>query len=974
MKRGTPRPKTQIQTKPPEESQKEESKDVLIDNDNEEEEIDDKTNKKVKKIDKFIPDENTKNKLVIVPKSGAKDPKNVILLNLKRKRSKKQNTEIQDLLNKIYKANATTEEGIANVLSKNNKYIGNKDTIKFLKTIAETKVNNQKIVLSDRISNIPMYEYCVYTFYDVEVLSNDILYLWTNLISSVTAEADEDTKKIVNMAKFAEVTIVSNLFDGDNEINQGYLQDYNGDFCAINVGDLEKTERDALFKFQDNPDYRYNYIAFDYNGRQFQSCGNENALLVTPINMTQEEALDTYNNMKIIKDNNSKIDLGFKTLPIKNNKTRFISCKLKSEDFCPCFMNFQKPISVQFLYKIKLDNNKLFEYFDEQLKSYKNKNSAKLKHPHNILYWDNIESFFDFLQVYVVTSTQRVLPIFGTYLMAIQTYLKYKNVIQYWKQNQLEYQKILYEFYNSFTSRLNFDKLMKLYDRLKKYIGMRAILMGSETYKDIKNMFYDLKDLCHLINQQFENNTMVIGDRLLELLEELSQQKIKNIKDYQTIAYAIYCSSYNDILNSIPAFPFLLSPGGFLGDVSKDYRFDVGIFDELMDTLKNSVKKVKLNNQEYANNMFKAIDFAEKNRRRIIGNTIDYFCETNKYELSNEQREHIIENVEEAINDDEELRKHFNWCISEMMLEGADPNKDTVDIKEIDELIDSGIKEFNKEVDKSNKTNKKKLKELKDQRNELDDQIQEAEEEYNQEEDKKITRKVKKKRSSSDEKKTKTYFKPVIEENEEGKIPNIQQSQMINMDETLKRYQGASTKPPAEIRSISIKTRKSQKQKILDLNLGKKNVIADRKIDPSKLLGKFMEVNQNKTKNFETPNEELIGPRLNEALIKYVYGMLHNNGLDKIFNLKDLGPSNKLLLNHPKFYEFISENLKDIPDEVIDQAFKNDKFDLKTNLDMAHTSGKVEQYPIVSDEVIGNRKQEFENFLQGQESPNEANE
>jgi len=270
----------------------------------------------------------------------------------------------------------------------------------------------------------------------------------------------------------------------------------------------------------------------------------------------------------------------------------------------------------------------------------------------------------------------------------------------------------------------------------------------------------------------------------------------------------------------------------------------------------------------------------------------------------------------------------------------------------------------------------KKLKELLDKKNELNEEIQEVEENYNQEEDKKITQKgKKKKRSSSGEKKTTTYFRPpIIEENEEGKeMPNIQQSQ--DMDEKLKKYQGGtSIKPPDEIRSISIKTRKSQKQKIQELNLGKKNVVNDRKINPSELLGKFVEVNQNKTKNFITPNEELIGPKLNEALVKYVYGMLRNNGLDKIYNLKNLGPPNKILLNHPDFYDFIYENLKEIPDEVINKAFENDKFNLKTNLDMAHTSGKVEQYPIVSDEIIENRKEEFENFLKKEEPPNEANE
>ena len=257
---------------------------------------------------------------------------------------------------------------------------------------------------------------------------------------------------------------------------------------------------------------------------------------------------------------------------------------------------------------------------------------------------------------------------------------------------------------------------------------------------------------------------MVIGDRLLELLEELSQQKIRSIKDYRTIAYAIYCSSYNDIVNSIPAFPFLLSPGGFLGDVNKDYRFDVKVFDELMETLKNSVKKVALNNKEYANNMFNAIDFAQKYKRKIIGNTVDGYCETNKYELTEDQREHIIENIDEALVNDEELRKQFNWCISDMMLQNGNPEKDAVDVKEIDELIEKGIQEFNVKVEKSNKGNKRKLKELRDQQEILNEQIQEAEEDYKEEENKKIKKtrsKSKKGRSSSKPKessKMQTYF------------------------------------------------------------------------------------------------------------------------------------------------------------------------------------------------------------------------
>ena len=965
-------------------------------------------------------DNNILKKLEIRPKKG-KDKVNKTFLQLKRKRKGKTESDFQSMLNIIYKVNARTLPQIQEALAKKGQFIKNKDTENFIVAIANTKVSNQKIQLSANASNIPLYTYQSFIYPKVGIISNDILYLWCLLLTSVTRYSDEDTLKIVSTAKFVDVQIASELFDGNSAIDKGYAQDFTGECCVLNINkenkefikelikpftELSEKERKKIKKDDPKNEKRFEEIGynqeteissymFEYDGKEYFASADNESCLIFPVEMPLNEVEKKINETIEFHDEKGRYELFAKAVPTKD-KPRFISCRVKGDNFCPCFMKFEEAINCNYLYRIKMDNNRLFEYWDQQIQN----EGADITKPRNILYWDNIESFFDFLQIYMLTSPYGEYA--AKYKVCVDIYYDNKTAIMFWKQNQLEYQRILYEFFNSFNTKLNYDKLMKLYNRIKKYIEARALLMSdTESFEIIPKMFKAFGRLCEMINNQFNAEVMFIADKMLDLLDQLDRGILEDTEDLRKLGYAIYCCSYMDDTRVNPAFPFIFAPGAFLGNVQEGINKTPKQFKELISEFKKSMKTIKKTNEETVDLITNAIETNDANRDVVVENTfIDYLNDKGINKLVGDKKlyDKIFYDVLEKVNTDNKLRKAITQGIISSVISGEKVKEMTItdDDGKIYDLFDKIIAKYNKDIEKVNEVSKEKLNELRKKRREIQEQIdeekdkidsnnnkllkenegEEEEKEVEEEEEKEDKKEDKKKKKSKSKKKPKTRSKSSDKEEEE----NIQFQQGV--DEKFKLFTDPKYKEKNMKKFLSyfgnkgltsniyaygykpkgtksIKTSKTRSA--LGYNI--EDVVNDI-TKPSEIYDKLADVNEGIDYNgMLTENGEPMSDELKGRLKVWYLTALKNNGLDEIIGRKIYNVSGVA-----GQYKDFRDVMKDYPvrwDELFNQAFDNDKFKLLEALNNLNKNGVVEKYKIdMSQESIAAKKKILTDLLE----------
>ena len=544
-----------------------------------------------------------------------------IFLELKRKRvQKKTISEIQSIINQVIKQKANTPEQIASIMQQRG-LKRNEEVINIASLVMSTKIVNDRIVLSDRISEKPLFTY--YTTYvpELSALTNDVLYLWYIYYKDIQEDVgDEQEKKefkkyMLNKCKLENVGIVSAPMVLGGDIKKGYYQDYSGQYLALNLDNIDEEERNKILDLRSSKD------EFIYLDTKYNVSGNREACVIY-IEKDKGKIKEMYKNMKILKAERNKIELEEKVLPIKK-RPKFLSCKLKGERFCPCYIIFPKKINIACLYKIRLDNNAVFEQLEKNMKK------NVFSYPRNICYWNELDSFVDFMWVFSLTS-RTIDPNFKKNLIDILVlYEKNKPAFQMWKTVQLEYQRLLYDFYNSFNTRIKYDKLMSIYNKMTEHINARASLIKDGSYNDVINFFKFFGDMAEYINRQFTPKCQIAADQVVSALSKLDNGKIKDINEIKETGILIYFLSDTPDYDKYmyPSFPFILSPGAFLGNIIDKGMDDIedNFIEEIIENHNKNKEKIDNDNKMAIENMSNIVDDVDKYIKQVLNNNTDAY-------------------------------------------------------------------------------------------------------------------------------------------------------------------------------------------------------------------------------------------------------------------------------------------------------------------------------------------------------------
>jgi hypothetical protein len=564
-------------------------------------------------------------------------------------RSTKKNMSLaQRTFNELAKKGYRTMNEINSFFAGKNVKVGGLSK-KMYETLLQTKVENTgNVKLTDTMANTPLYEYMFIENFDTKTITNDILWLELLRKRAIDLEMkDEDdyVKKIFLNGKIDKVTVVSKpmVVNQEDSILKGYYQDFGEDYALIGCELLSEENRKLLFEGKYGSSYD-----FICNGDKYSCYGSADSCIIfntKKIKLVDMEA--KYKNLKkfgIV----GKFDFTLKKIEFGHVCMRYVDCTLNPESFCPAFQIMPEVFTYGFLIKVAIDYNELFAVMDSYLSD-----KGEIFSTGDLFYWDTIIPFFDFLFVYILTSPVLSLEankkIKEQLISMYTTYSDYKKIILLWKHNQLLLQRICYEFYRSFSTKINIDKVKSLDDKITKYIKLKRSLIGDDTYPTIKDFFTN-NPFCSMISAQFKDNCDNIPYLIQQAIGDLNENKSDTlIKQFRDIGYLIYSMGFNVDNEDYTCFPFCVSMPAFLGDVSN------GI-DE-MPVIKNLIRlydssKAAAEEQERLVNLAETASSDSGTKRMLL--VLNYIDTKNKTEKLNLSQEDIQSIADEVLNYAEE--------------------------------------------------------------------------------------------------------------------------------------------------------------------------------------------------------------------------------------------------------------------------------------------------------------------------------
>ena len=632
--------------------------------------------------------------------------RNISFLIGKKRRTTKPPSDIAKISRELITKDIKQPAEIRTYLLSQGKSISEKDSY-FYEMLVNSYVVNGNMRISDVLANKPIYSFYYLTDFKTKIISNDELFIRAFAYSAlVRGETKEIEMSLLPYVDIDKATFASIPFVCDGKVEKGYYQDYTGTFAAVGVETLNDEQKNLLFsneqlRIDDLKDFDKTYKVFSYG----------QAVVVAPEKMSVEEIKANIEKMKVF-NTSGKVALDAKSFKV-DDKVKFIESKFTTELFCPAFLKIPIEVPITLFIRGKYDYNHLFNILEQEFKRNKKDN---FPFPPDFIYWTNIPQCFDFINMFSVTSNIGE-PNKKALNDMYKKYFDIKDAFLAWKTIQIKLERMFLEFYHSFTNRVKFDNLQRLHKKIADYIHDRDLLMADESYQKILNFINEYHDICGLISNQLTKNVYELTDKLKEVLFDLdsgnSDDLLKKLRD---VGYGIYRLSYfrdkknkqkidNEFNRQFqPSFPFILSPGAFLGNILREINIAEDPLKKIVEDRIRQKERQGISLKQQSDLLLRVMDNRDQYANDIIVRTINKYIDENKIKMSKKEKNDITNQVLNTI--DPKAKSSVYKLISDASIKGVDIKTLTAD----DDIIRLYLDNF--KLKKEYKENENKIQDL----------------------------------------------------------------------------------------------------------------------------------------------------------------------------------------------------------------------------------------------------------------------
>lgn len=487
-----------------------------------------------------------------------KKKKTFLFLENKKLGKKVQPSPIQSALIDMRKKKIKNLNGVINYFQDKN-IDKSPEMYEFYNTVLTIKSDVRLMNVKDNITNKRLKYFFVTDVFKAFCFSNDWLYLYSILYqNNINKKNTKIEEEVVKTGNIRSTRVVSNAVSFTDTVRKGFYQDYKEDFFSINTDNPNIDKQKILSGTADNtvttefaiPNKPGEYIAYG-------------TLVACVIGLKDETSqFEAFEKKTKSLSNAGKIDL--KPKEYKGNISyRYVDSLMRPETFCPAFMVFpitKEALQVRYFFTLVLDYNKLFKFADTK--------DNKLKQVENIIYWDTLPEAMQFLQILSLTAENLEAKDKEEYGKLYEKYLENKPALDAWAEVQKAAAKYLEMFYRNFSTRINYDKCLKILSKIREYREALKELVEDSSYKDVVLFLKSLGNMAKMIRNQINGNE---GNAIQETINKIitvlgSIAKNQNnglIENLRKIGKDVYELG----MQGKALFPFMLTPNGFLGNL-----------------------------------------------------------------------------------------------------------------------------------------------------------------------------------------------------------------------------------------------------------------------------------------------------------------------------------------------------------------------------------------------------------------------
>lgn len=644
-----------------------------------------------------------------LPKKKNRVKKNMSFY-IQRQRKTVSKSETVKLVEEMIKNNIRDYEGVKNFLKQRFSKI--KDgTIGLYYMLASAKIMNGAIGVTDSFANKKLKRYAYMYNQQGRVFSNDRLIL-ENLYVELTEAVEKGGFKLSaeynDMCNIRSCLMCSPSFMYEGECQKGYYQDFDEEFAAVGLETLEAGEREALLTY----DVRLKVRDFEYNNLTYDVFEYKDACVIASTRLVEKKnGNELYKRMVRFKGGN-KYSIDAKTFDLKK-KIKYIDMKLHPETFCPAFLILPRVVPVNIMFTVEYNYNDLFNKIANDYK-----NTARIQLPSNLFYWDQMEECMDLIAMLVFTipgmSDDDKKFLAGLY----DTYTTYRPMLISLARISLKMVNCLKEFYGSFTTKINYDKLTNLQKKLREVYEERARFEASDFRVETIAFIKDLNDklqiaqyCMHQMGAEYLSTVNMVDGILKDLVDSTKGNIIKDIKN---VSQRIYMLTPCGEKGAISAFPWLFSVGAHLGALNyaliNENILQTGIEKEEKKR-EELIMKVEDRNERVQNILNNLIAYQKK----LITNTIEEYVKNRGLKVNQDQKDEMANILFNSIQENEKDKEMINKeLINTVMKNGEIKNEYLQDFDLFDKMFEEiNIRKEIKKVDEKIEDAKRIKRDLK---------------------------------------------------------------------------------------------------------------------------------------------------------------------------------------------------------------------------------------------------------------------
>ena len=427
---------------------------------------------------------------VDVKKSDVKKEAKLKKLSMigKRPRRKVEKSQKQKLVEEIMKSSKAlknTDDMAVFLKSKN--FDVNDNEVKYYFNLYNMKFLSKRIVLPSNLITKPIIIPYLCSFKS-SLLTTDSLFWQYYFVNYVIKDNNNVNKKLIGSVSLEDLSIDSvNVIYEENkkEFKEYYLQDFDENISCPGLDPSLKIEK-GNFKSRNNEKFVVNNVIYNV---YYVDVNESEYLCIAKQDINVENVIEKLNNAKKIESKHV-LSNGVRILN-KNKGYYYYSQRIKPTNFCPSCLELSSnnPVEFKVVFYLRLDPNK---YVNDVLTSKKLIKYTSL----NMVSLNNLDLYIKLFVVIFLTFKDLDKTDGDSIEAMYKMYNEYRSVFVEYKRLYNTFKRIVLDYYDVFSSRVNVDKIQNILLKCNLYIEEFTELEQSSVFSDQERKLLDyFKDI-----------------------------------------------------------------------------------------------------------------------------------------------------------------------------------------------------------------------------------------------------------------------------------------------------------------------------------------------------------------------------------------------------------------------------------------------------------------------------------------------